>query len=339
MTGSVNGVGAPGSGGAPEGEPALRGVGWIGSPAARSKVTDARALAPLRSEFPHIPIALTGEAPGGDIVISEAEWRDALTDPARWDEQMSGLARRPAWVYVRADVDGFDTVDTIRQIVTRYQRFAPKTNALSRSAGFARALSAHRQLHDLEKPLVRADHDHALDVWQWVLRLSPEASLALQLAALFHDIERLFSEADQRVEQHARDYQAFKDAHARAGAEVAERIVRASGLGQVVADDVKRLVEKHELSSADVRGSESSVLGDADALSFFSLNSSGFATYYGPCHTQMKVRYSLGRLSESARQRLNHIKVRSDIARYVVEARRAMGQGGVHVKARVAHGL
>lgn len=323
MTAGPNGVDAPGSGGAPEGEPVLRGVGWIASPAARSQVTDARALARLRSEFPHIPMALTEEARGGSIVISEAEWRDAVTDPARWDEQMSGLARRPSWVYVRADVGGFDTVDTIRQVLTRYQRFAPKTNALSRSLGFARALSAHRQLHDLEKPLVRADYDHALDVWQWVLRLSPGASLALQLAALFHDIERLLSEADQRIEQHARDYQAFKDAHARAGAEVAERIVRASGLGQAVAYDVKRLVEKHEVPSADARCSEPAVLGDADALSFFSLNSSGFLSYYGARHTQMKVRYSLGRLSERARQRLNHIKVRSDIARYLAEARRA----------------
>jgi hypothetical protein len=328
---ATNGVDAPGSRGASEPEQVLSGVGWIASPAARLNVTPSHALAPLKGEFPHIPVALTGEASSGSVVISEAEWGDSVTDPARWDEVMAGLALRPGWVYVRADLHGHDTVDTIGQVLTRYQRLAPRTNELSRSAGFARALSAHRRLHDLSKPLVRADYDHALDVWQWVLRLSRGASLALQLGALFHDIERLFTEADQRVEQHAPDYQAFKDAHARAGAEVAERIVLASGLGEPVAGDVKRLVERHEVSSADSRHAESSILGDADALSFFSLNSSGFANYYGARHTQMKVRYSLRRMSGRARQRLHHIKLRSDIALYLAEARAAeRGAEGSH---------
>lgn len=322
---STSGVDVLGSRGARDGERVLSGVGWIASPEARLTVTPTRALAPLKSDFPHIPIALTGEVGRGNIVISEAAWYDGVSDPARWDEQMAGLVLRPAWVYVRADLEGgdtVDTVDTIAQVLTRYQRFAPRTNELSRSAAFARALSAHRQLHDLEKPLVSADYDHALDVWQWVLRLSPGASLALQLGALFHDIERLFTEADERVEQHAPDYQAFKDAHARAGAEVAERIVRASGLGEAVASDVKRLVERHEVSSPDAPHGEPSILGDADALSFFSLNSSGFANYYGARHTQMKVRYTLRRMSGPARQRLQHIKLRSDIVRYLAEARR-----------------
>ena len=36
---------------------------------------------------------------------------------------------------------------------------------------------------------------------------SPEADLAVQAAALFHDMERLLSEADFRIEHRAENYQ------------------------------------------------------------------------------------------------------------------------------------
>ncbi len=83
-------------------------------------------------------------------------------------------------------------------------------NERSSDERFAEILRRHRQLHDLDKPLVKADFDHALDVWQWTLRLRPQSSLPLQVAALFHDIERLVSEADVRIEQHAPDYQTLQ---------------------------------------------------------------------------------------------------------------------------------
>lgn len=67
--------------------------------------------------------------------------------------------------------------------------------------GRTRLLRRHRSLHPADKPLVRADYRHALDVWQWVLRLDPEAGGAVQIAALFHDVERIFTEAESRSEQ------------------------------------------------------------------------------------------------------------------------------------------
>lgn len=299
-------------------ERGLLGCGvWPGGPRAASD-----SLMALAREFPHIPISVRREAPSGSLSISEVEWCDSSSDPSRWDAALSRLAS-PRWLCLQADGSRGEASDAISQILTRYQRLAPRTNERSRAPGFARALSLHRQLHDLDKPLVRADYDHAVDVWQWVLRLWPSASATLQLAALFHDIERLFSEPDRRVEQHAADYQVFKDAHARVGAEVAARSVRASGFDDAVAAGVQRLIEGHERAASSVKDEELSILGDADALSFFSLNSPGFADYFPASHTRMKVRYSLGRLSAGARQRLDGIKLRADIAAHLLQARRA----------------
>src|SRR5262249_272955 len=152
-------------------------------------------------------------------------------------------------------------------------------------------------------PLVRADHDHAIDAWQWVLRLDPGASAEVQVAALFHDIERLRSEARARVEQHAPDYQAFKDRHARRGAhDVPPPLEAAPG-------DVARLcdrVRRHERADADP---ERTLLADADVLSFFALNSAGYLAYFGPDATRNKVAYSLGRASPRVRRWLVRIRM------------------------------
>jgi hypothetical protein len=168
---------------------------------------------------------------------------------------------------------------------------------------------------------VRADYDHALDVWQWILRLNPGASLGLQLAGLFHDIERLASEADERIEQKAPDYQAFKDTHARAGARLAAQVLDESGIAAADVGRVERLIQEHERPLASPRDADLATLADADALSFFSLNSPGFADYYSAEHTRKKVRYSLRRMTAAAQLRLPEMRLRPDIAALVAEAR------------------
>jgi hypothetical protein len=197
-------------------------------------------------------------------------------------------------------------------VALRYQRLWPRTNALSGGHAFARVLAAHRELHDCRLPLVRADHEHALDVWQWVLRLAPDASFALQVAALFHDIERLSTEARARVEQHAPDYLAFKLAHADRGSVLTCRALLGLCDPPVLAR-VRELVARHEQPDQDL---DLQTLNDADALSFFSLNSAGFLAYFGEPHTEHKVRYTLLRMrSTAARSWLRRLRVEPFIER------------------------
>ena len=51
------------------------------------------------------------------------------------------------------------------------------------------------------------------------------------------------------------------------------------------------------------------LLNDADALSFFSLNSWGFVAYHGDEHTRKKVTYTLERMSPGAVRHLTGLRL------------------------------
>jgi hypothetical protein len=223
----------------------------------------------------------------------------------------------------------------------RVQRLDAVTNPSAATPWFARLLSLHRGAHDLALPLVRADYDHALDAWQWVLRLDARASTAVQAAALLHDIERLESEPHLRIEHLALDYARFKRRHAARGARRAAAMARDAGAPPAVVRKVRALVATHEsVRGADLcdapeesdvsalRGrvrttrrarADAHLVADADALSFFAFNSPGYLDYYGPPQARAKVRYTLSRMSAAARARLGDIHLRHDVSQLIAD--------------------
>jgi hypothetical protein len=207
-------------------------------------------------------------------------------------------------------VRGLDThaQRTVIQILTRYQRLLPYPEPLPIEPGL---LELHRGLFDLRKPLVRVDYDHALDTWRWLLRLEQGASVALQLAALYHDVERLWSEADSRKEHHASNYREFKRRHALEGADRVASLLNQAGLSPQVLRRVRELISRHEEPDDEP---ELAALNDADALSFFSLNGWGFYRYFGPEHTLKKVVFTLGRMRADARKELSRVRQHPAVA-------------------------
>jgi Domain of unknown function (DUF4202) len=283
---------------------------------------DARALGSallrLALDFPAARVHLTtrrAHVPA-DAWVVVSEWNAKDFDLRRFDARLNALGGRGPFALGIAG-EAARLPRATAEILTRCQRLCPRRNEASRAAPFDRILERHRALHDLSKPLVRADYDHALDTWQWLLRLAPGAGLGLQIAALFHDIERLTSEADARVEHRAADYQAFKDAHARTGAEIARGALLSADLPAPELELAARLIAAHERPRGDP---DLDLLNDADALSFFSLNSGGFMDYYGPDHTRRKVDYTLARLRPEGRVQLSGVRLRDDIATLVVSA-------------------
>jgi len=148
------------------------------------------------------------------------------------------------------------------------------------------------------------------------LRLEPNATLSAQLAALFHDIERLENTYDRRVEHFSAEYRAFKEIHARRGAELAARVLAATGLDDGTCARVAEIISSRERT----RDPEVTLLDDADALSFFSLGSDGYADYFGPAQARRKVAYKLMRLSPRARVCLDSVRLRSDVAEWMKQA-------------------
>lgn len=267
----------------------------------------------LCSDFPSVYVRL--DADGAAPHVRASEWQRDDFDTWQFDVAMDELAREPFTLRIADDKDArlFPL-----EVLNRCQRHIDRRNRHSQGSLFTRVLRSHRQLHDLDKPLVRADFNHALDVRQWMLRLDPEASLPAQIAALFHDIERLATEADARVEHLAPDYQAFKDAHASRGAEWADGVLAQCGAGEAVRMRVSELIAGHERRSADA---ELALLNDADALSFFSLNAHGYARYFGPEQTRRKVAYTWNRMSERARAKLASVRLTSEVSQMLQEVR------------------
>jgi len=276
----------------------------------------------LAGEFP--ALAFTGGPAVPDLpslTVTAEHWESHSFNFHELDSELDALAESqegPFALVLPARI--------AREVLTRCQRWTDRRNEASRGPRFDRVLATHRQAHDLAKPLVRADYNHALDTWQWLLRLAPDARLAVQLAALFHDIERLISEADARVEHragaHPAGYQAFKDAHAARGAEMAEALLEAAGIDAETRRQTVRLIALHEQPpTADGPDAEPiSLLNDADALSFFSLNSAGYLDYFGPEPTRKKVAYTLRRLRPEARRHLAGVRLPALVAQELESA-------------------
>jgi hypothetical protein len=291
-------------------------------------VAVASAVRALGRAFPGVPVAVHGQlddapaiaAPApGQVVVPLHRWRAPDLDPIALDEAVhaaGGAIGDFALGVVDDPRAPGDLALAALQIVTRCQRHLRGGNAHSATPFFTALLERHRQLHDLTRPLVAADYHHALDTWRWVLRLQPEADVPVQAAALFHDVERLSSESEVRVEQHAADYASFKQAHAAAGARITAAVLDSLSAAPALIAQVAELVASHEHPDGDP---ERALLNDADALSFFSLNAPGFARYYGPAHTRKKVAYTLARLTDRGRAALSGIRHRADIAALIDE--------------------
>jgi hypothetical protein len=248
------------------------------------------------------------------------EWRAPGFDPFDWDERVFGAAGGSDGDELALHLSGAPRevlASTAMEILTRYQGLIGRRNAASEGPLFDALLERHRSLHDESRPLVVADLRHALDTWQWLLRLAPEADFALQAAALFHDVERLVSEPEARVEHHAEDYQAFKNAHAVRGADVTAELLAELGVDAAVCERVRWLIGHHERPEGD---EALALLNDADALSFFSLNASGFARYFPPEHTRRKVDYTLARLRPGQRWRLARVRLAPQVRRLLEAA-------------------
>lgn len=250
------------------------------------------------------------------LLLAAEDWESPRFPFYEFDARVDGLLD-PYRLRLSADRNRLPGMAL--EVLTRCQRLVSRRNEASGTALFARVLECHPGLHDLSKPLVRADWTHSLDVWQWALRLDSGAGLEIQLAALFHDVERLVSEADARVEHKASDYPSFKDEHARLGAEMADAALADAGVDPGTRARVARLIEGHEHppSPGDPDAAlfnDAALLNDADALSFFSLNSPGYLDYFGPEAARRKVAWTLARLRPEARLRLEGVRLRPDVA-------------------------
>ena len=155
---------------------------------------------------------------------------------------------------------------------------------------------------------VPEDPQHADNTLKWLLYLEPDAEIALQLAALGHDIDRA-AEETKVIRTHFDDYDAFKTAHARKGAEILRPILTACGLDWDIVNETCRLVAAHE-AGGDTR---SDVLKDADSISYFDVNLPLYYEREGWTETKRRSHWGYRRLSPRAREIVNNIRYEEDV--------------------------
>lgn len=147
----------------------------------------------------------------------------------------------------------------------------------------------------------KTEYGHSQSVWQWVLKIKPEADIALQIAALGHDIDRSLNDYRNMKAKHA-TYAEYKKEHVLLSAKITCDILKKHNFDKTTIDRVKYLIENHET------GGEGDVatLMSADSLAFFNN-----LVHYRQKHTHEqtidKIKYMYNRLSDQAKSMANRI--------------------------------
>lgn len=159
----------------------------------------------------------------------------------------------------------------------------------------------------------KTEYDHSQSVWQWVLKLKPEANIALQIAALGHDIDR--SIEDYRImKAKFATYDEYKKEHTLLSAKIICDILKKHNFDKTTIDEVRHLIENHEVGGeGDVE-----ILKEADSIAFFNN-----LPHYRQTHTRKettdKIKFMYDRLNKKAQSMINQINFNTESAKLFKE--------------------
>lgn len=161
---------------------------------------------------------------------------------------------------------------------------------------------------------------HAQNTLEWVLKINPRASVALQIAALAHDIDRIIHEW-QGYDGYGRDdldhYQNYKASHAQRSADfVAQEMSRTPDYPKSLIERVKFLIAHHDDQEAD--DIETKILQAADALSFFSVLLPQAHAKLGK-DVRLKIKFSLNKIPKKLRCHLEENKIPKEVRKVLEE--------------------
>lgn len=142
---------------------------------------------------------------------------------------------------------------------------------------------------------VPEDPIHSKNTLNWLLKLYPNSSLSLQIAALGHDIERAVDSRKVRWDNYdSFDY--FKCQHALNSATIIREIMKDCGAGRGLIDEVYYLVLYHESGGSE----KNNLLMEVDSLSFFDVNLPLFYKRNSINDTEKRILWGLERLSSES---------------------------------------
>jgi len=154
-------------------------------------------------------------------------------------------------------------------------------------------------LQIISKSSLPEDLPHAKNTVEWVLKLNPKASQAMQIAALAHDIDR--ADEKQKIKRSNFDhYDTFKTVHAQRSSSVLKKILKKHDLAASLIHDACELVKHHEFGGDP----QSDLLREADSLSYFETNLPHYFKREGWTETKRRCVWGLQRLSDENRKKV-----------------------------------
>lgn len=144
---------------------------------------------------------------------------------------------------------------------------------------------------------VPEDPIHSINTLEWLLKLMPDASESLKIAALGHDIERAIEKRKVRRQDY-KDYDAFKDAHALNSANILAEIMQAYDIDKKMIDEVFSLVRYHETGGTD----QVDILKGADSISYFEVNLPLYFVRNNLKETKRRCLWGYKRLSDQGKK-------------------------------------
>ncbi len=145
---------------------------------------------------------------------------------------------------------------------------------------------------------------HSINTLEWLLMLYPEADIALQVAALGHDIERAVPERKISAAKF-KTYDEYMNAHAQNSADILLEIMQECGIDQELADEIACLVSRHETGG----GERLDLLVNADVLSFFQVCLPLYFDRKGPEITKRRMVWGYKKLSQENRKKVGEIEL------------------------------
>lgn len=194
-------------------------------------------------------------------------------------------------------------------------------NEIDKAKGLLDDICEENRFRDKDIMLgIDGEKIHALDVLKWAEKISQETSLALRLAALFHDIDRVVTPNEGgsfRGSRRSEAYKEYKMNHAKRSADYIIPRLSKIGINEEVLERARFLIIHHDDNSGEaekLNDSELDHLVAADVFAFFTSVWPKLLTVEGMERSRDKLKFMIGKISDSLRKQLSELKLENGIA-------------------------
>lgn len=158
---------------------------------------------------------------------------------------------------------------------------------------------------------IDGEKEHALVVLSWVRKFEQNPSQVLQIAALFHDVDRIVTPgagSGFKGDRKSKAYGEHKKAHAQRSASYIAPLLTKEGVPQASIERITFLIVHHDDTGEEIEqyhDRELSVLVAADSLAFFTSIAPKLYEAEGEARLKDKVRFMIEKMPAFARHMLS----------------------------------